>query len=1037
LVVEQQMNKKGGLRDKALDQLKRSGKSKYIRIFCWTLLVSIIAAYNIIFLPSVFEKIVKSQFEKYTNGKINLHVLQSSLLRGFRVEKIEILSGEDFNRRPLLKMDRFNLTYSIYGFFAGDFGFHEIGLYNPQVFLYHRGSIWNSSTLAKRSGKKEPEKEKAPEKKSAGLSLPVQIRGFVKFVLQNFSLTIVDLDSDIDDGLETGLKDFTLKTYIITKKFSYFPYDISAVDIFKSIVVNLDPQKTIDIYFRDKNARVKSPLDMHWLVTFDNNLKKEGFYSRLIVGHHDVPVLYKGKHLLPMNFGMDYNMKYDPQQDRMDLAFFKITFGDNLWMNLAGAVLHPSDSQKTNLQLNVNQSNIDIGKLLPYYKTFTGDENMDFKGEISLAPLKISGALNNLDIAGKFSLFKFNMDMGDKNISFDYLDLDYHMIVDKYLEKSLIPKVRQARISWSGVFNGSPLGAEIEYQLNEKVNLHAYIRKFNPEPFSSDKLSGVFDADFRLSGKNQKNLSSVLSLKSPYFVYYVDRGVSGINQMDLSVKTNILFTEDGYSSMQVNIPDISFYMFNEKNRKTMELLAAIQLNKTPDDMAVNFTINRFSTNFKNLKPSLPGSYREKIESYAENSEKDIRLSGTTQFQKKGDYMQTQNVTNVFIDDLDINDVVFKTQVIMDGSTVNIPQMTLSGLNNALQAKLNGKLAHVYQKDETQDNTSEKQMVWMPDLKYSFKLGKNEKTRIFQGYTIAGIMDLNGIAKNYIIDGNLAVKKLYYDNGNFTRINNVNLDFPFYHDRRLKKSLNLTGANKERIIKNFSGEFKYNLTIDSVEIPNPTRIKEPLKILYPSNGMAGLSAAMRYKDNVFEMPMMQIFMLNGLIAVQDTLFNVGRGNMDEMQYRSMIQIKNIDLKLLLPADKATSVADGKISLDGMMTASSMKNIMSDTSGYLSVYKVGKQFAMQGLRVVMPDSSSFMKFIVDDKIIIQKFDFDFKEGLVYVRISYTKGFIANLIGPEGNELNQEKIPVSTIFEKAGGEVKIYQTDRIKPAETSASE
>jgi hypothetical protein len=1040
------MTDKNGLRNKGNQLLKQNSRWKYLQIGALIISVLMIMVYNVIFIPSIFEKIVISQFEKQTNGKISLHVVKSSLLRGFSIENIEILSGSDFDARPMVKIDRVNLLYSVYGFFAGDFGFHEIGFYNPRIYLYHRDGIWNASTLMKKSNnplKVEEEKKKTTKDKTGeGLTLPVYVRGFIKFVLQDFTLTVTDLNQDHgeNDTFEAGLKDFTLKTWLVTKKFRHIPYSFAATEIFKSVVVNLDPQKTIDIYYKDRNARVKSPLDLHWLVTFNDNLKKEGFYSRLIVGHKNIPVEYKGKHLLPLNFGMDYDIKYNPASDKMDFDYFRLSFLNDTWINLVGEIKNPGDTIKTSLNLKVTKSDIDIGKIFPYFKTFTAKDDLEFEGNISLAPLSITGPLNNILLDGKIGFYKLNVNMGGRIVNINSLDLFYTAIIDKNLDKSWVRYVKQANVRWSGVFNDAPLGAEIEYRLNEDINVFAYIKKFNPEPFSSDMLAGLFNVEIRVKGKNEKNLTSTIEVTSPGFNYYVGRGISGINQIRFFIKSDIVFTGEGFDSFHVNSPEITFYLENEKNKKAFGLNAFLDMSKTSEAMNVKFNINEMSANLKNLKPTLPGVYLEMLESYFENPEKDIRIKGATLFQKNGDHMTLEHETRLYIDDLDINDVLFKINAIKDVNYIKIPLMTLTGLNNALDAYLNGSLTQKYRNVEmTEKNGTvkdEKQLSWVPDLKYSFKLGKKEKTRIIQGQSIAGFFDLTGMAKGDLIYGKLLVNKLYYDNGNFTRVNNINIDFPFEHNLHDKTILNLTAANKERLIKNFSGDFKFNFTMDSVEIPNPTRMKEPLKIIYPGGGFPGLSAAMRYKNNVFEMPMMQIFMLNGLITVQDTLFNFGAGNRSQMQYRTLIQIKDIDLKQLIPGEKAASIKDGKISADALLKASSLKNLVADTSGYVSIYKIGKQFARQGVKIVMPDSS-FVNFLLDEWTIVHKFDIEIKEGLAYVKILYTKGVLGNLFGLEGNEITQERRPIEELFQKAGEEVKIYQSTNPQSADKNTSE
>lgn len=1023
------MKKNPGLREKANQILKQTRKRKTFRFVFLSVVVILIVVYNILLTPAVFEKIVKSQFNKRSNGKIKLHIVQSSLLRGFRIENLEILSGPDFDNRVFLKIDKLNILYSVYGFFAGDFGFHELGVYNPQVYLYFKDNSWNYSTLMKSSPRK-PEKEK-PKKESPknkdGFSLPVKVRGFIKFILQNFKVHVTYLNDNANDSFEAGIKDFTLKTYVITKNFSYIPYNVDAAEIFKSIVVNLDPQKTIDVYFKNENARLKSPLDLHWLLTFDENMQKEGFYSRLLIGHQDIPVEYKGRHLLPLKFGLDYDLKYNPRKDEINLNYFRLSFMNDVWMNLTGLLQNPSKSGKMKVYLEGTKSEINIAKILPYYRALTGDDSLNFRGMISLIPLNISGETNNLSLAGKISLNHIYAEKGDMTIDVSYFDFLYKSILDPGLNDSFIKKVRKAEVSWSGVFNRAALGANLNFTYyrsdRQDINAHVYAKNFNPEPFTPNLLNGLFNLDFKVSGESQKDMSSVIEINSPSFVYYLGRGISGSNQLKAYVKSNLHFKGEGYSSLAAKLEDISVTLFNEKSKKAFDLSAALDAVKNPGKMSATLNLSRMAVNLKNLKPTLPESYSEKIDSYAQNSKKDIRISGVSSFQKSDNNLTLDNVTNFFIDDLGIDDLVFKTNISKDANRITIKNMTLNGLNKALASTVEGSLSRKYDNGESH---------WMPDIKYAFKLGSDERTRIFKSNTLSGTIDLNGFAKDYIVQGKFNIAKLYFDNGNFTRINNVNLDFPFYHDRQFKKTLNLTAANKERIIKNYSDNVKFNFTIDSVEIPNPSKFKEPLKIIYPGGGFAGFSAAMRYEDNVFEVPMLQVFILNGLITMQDTIFNVGRVKRSEMEYRTFLQVKDIDLKQLIPAEKAVSIKDGKISADMMLSAPSIENFLANTSGYLSIYKIGRQFARQGVRVVMPDSSPFLTFLVDEWTIVHKFDFIIREGLINAKILFSRGGMGNIIGLEGNEIVQDRMPIEELFRKAGDEVKIYRKDALKTAD-----
>ena len=51
-------------------------------------------------------------------------------------------------------------------------------------------------------------------------------------------------------------------------------------------------------------------------------------------------------------------------------------------------------------------------------------------------------------------------------------------------------------------------------------------------------------------------------------------------------------------------------------------------------------------------------------------------------------------------------------------------------------------------------------------------------------------------------------------------------------------------------------------------------------------------------------------------------------------------------------------------------------------------------------------------------------DLKDGLVYAKLVYNKGLLANIIGPEGEQLVQERIPITEFLQRAEKEANVYQ-------------
>jgi len=334
-------------------------------------------------------------------------------------------------------------------------------------------------------------------------------------------------------------------------------------------------------------------------------------------------------------------------------------------------------------------------------------------------------------------------------------------------------------------------------------------------------------------------------------------------------------------------------------------------------------------------------------------------------------------------------------------------------------------------DPEQSRRKIKKLVKVPDVDIDFKFGKEERDRIFQNHTVQGDIVLDMSIKDNIIDGKFNIDKFYYDSGNFYRVNNANMDFAFTHDRTLKKAIDLDAANKERLINQFNKKFATNFSIDSIEIPSPTNKREPQKLIYPGGEFPGIHAAMTYKDNVFYMPILEAHMLDGLVTVQNTMFNVGRGDLSEMEYTTLVQAKELDFKKLIPAERAKTIDEGAISFDMMLQGRNLKKPLENANGYLSIYRIGEEFGRLALRVVKPDTPDFIDSTVQDLIIVEKIDIDFKEGLLYSQVSTTSGLISV------NDVRQERITITDFLQRAENEIKVYQVTKETGKEANPEE
>lgn len=1053
----------------------------------------IVATYLFVTSPPIIEKIIISQFSNYTTGTISLKVKKASLFRGFVFEDIVIKSGANFEGRTLFEMKRLNLLYSLFGIFVGDIGLHELGLYQPRLSLYEKAGVWNLAALLK-PGKEQEEPEKETETTDE-ISLPVSIRFFLKFVIEDFEVSI-DQDTRKLGRIYAGAKNFTFKTHILTKKFNTIPLDISALKIFETFQAHLDPQKKIDFYLVNPNAQAKGPMELHWLFSYDGEKKKPGFISRLAVGHNNIPVTYQDKEDLAFHFTFDYKTDYNPATDVLSLNYLKVSFMGDTWFNFGGTIKHPNDAKNMRVDLSLkDDSNIQLGKLYKLYHDFTEDKDLLFEGNISLDQLKINGPLSTLNTKGavKFNNIKFRTHRRKKIHELPYFHLNYEALFNNNRQNPLI----HSAVSWKGKLNGAKLTAKAIYRSEQMIDLLATVKGFNPAPFIDDMVDGNFNMKFELSGKNERDLKSTLQIDSKKFFYTYSNDRSKENRLDLNLKTTIK-TNAGYDKITTTIDKFNVNLKNKKGLQAARLQIGqktaskpTKIIKTPEKIITNLHLIDFSVNPRQLYPTLTASFKELIKEYAENMEKNVTLKGkTTLVMNSGDYSLASlssfsNTTDITVEDYDIKDIKFNASIQQKSGKITIDHITLDGLNKALDLDIKGN-AKLSRKTDPGDPQSKTWKLDKPDIDVDFKLGKeNKEIRMFQGQDIKGAIILDMDIKNDLTRGEFDIKEFHYDNGNFFRINNANMNFDFKHDQALDKVISLKGADSESYTNLYKLEIdrcksmdpevrnpkKQNaknqnkigcLTIDSIEIPNPNNKKEPKKLIYPKrknklgkddksptcftqnkddqtgenapgisaarnknnqpaeDTQPGLFAAMKYEDNIFSIPALEIHMLKGYIFVPKTRFNLGRLKLSEMEYTSEVR-GCIDLKEMIPVERAKSLDDGTIIFAVELEGHNLKQPIANADWKFNTRHIGEEFGRLVLRIARPKTRDFVEKAVKDSVTVQRVHVDLTDGQLDFTVTTKPGMVSI---NKNNKIEQYKLSISEFLQRFEEETQIYQ-------------
>ena len=376
-------------------------KTLFIRIpIAIVILIIITLLFLKVFLrPSVVEPLIKNNFNKMSTGSMDLKVESFDIYNGFVINNIIIRSGEDFDNAKLFEMDSLVFSYSFFRIFIGSVKFYEIGIYKPQVYLTQKNGKWNASTIMKPSEKpaEEPKpKEDKPKKEPTDeIKLPIAIDFLLNFILDDLCVYVngKDLTAEM-----TGL---SFNANIDVPPVKIIPASVEAVRIFKTLSFELNPQNRMNVKFYSKAIRAVPELVLNWNLILKND-ETPGFDSTLNAGANRLPLKLNDKILPPFSFLMSYDIHYYPINDILRINDFMFRFMNSNWIKLSGVVSSVTKSQGLNIKMD--QSLIPLKDIYPYYVAFTGDKNMRFGGDISLAPLTVKGTVKNLNVDGILSL---------------------------------------------------------------------------------------------------------------------------------------------------------------------------------------------------------------------------------------------------------------------------------------------------------------------------------------------------------------------------------------------------------------------------------------------------------------------------------------------------------------------------------------------------------------------------------------------------------------------------------------------------------
>ncbi len=397
-------------------------KTLFIRIPLTVIAVIMIAGIflNYYLTPPTVQELAKKTFNGMSTGTLDLKVKSFNIYRGFEIDNLVIRNGSDFGNSKIVAIDRLVLKYNIFKILTGSVRFPEIGIYGPKVYLKQSGDKWNFATLMKPSDKKEkPEEikeEKSSGEKSTEINLPIAVDFLLNFKLKDLQVSVKGNDFSAN---MTGL---TFGVLIDIPPFKKVPLSVEAVNILKTMRIELNPDNSMDIRYFSSGLSTQPDLTMMWKLIFENG-DKSHFASRLDFGTRKLPLRLKNRHIIPLDFFVRYDIIYKPVTDKLVINNFSFSFKNKNWIKLSGSVESVTKNQV--IDISMNESNISLSDLYPYYVSFTGDRKTRFSGALSLYPLTVRGTVNKQNIVGAVKMSGINLQVPGTSASLPSSSIHY------------------------------------------------------------------------------------------------------------------------------------------------------------------------------------------------------------------------------------------------------------------------------------------------------------------------------------------------------------------------------------------------------------------------------------------------------------------------------------------------------------------------------------------------------------------------------------------------------------------------------------
>ncbi|EKO61654.1 hypothetical protein LEP1GSC082_0739 [Leptospira kirschneri str. H2] len=980
-------------------------------------LLSLFIIYKLVFNRYAGQFLLSKVLQGSIRGTANFTVTQFSLFYGIAFEDFVLKSDSTFEERPVLSVKELELSYNLPLILLGRAKLSKIAIVGLKIDLRQKGGEWNLSKLFPTSSQPSEEEDKS--------SSPLEEISTILPVSAYLNLELKDIFVHVssESGLSSykaGLEGFSLAFELDTVRFRKIPLNVRIFQLIDVIRFRMNPEKTVRIYFEDNSKSLDQPFRLG--LELSRKVPGGVFVSQADIGADSIPIKVQNKLLAPFGFGFRYKLGYLEKEDKLKLETLEFKVNEDVWLSGAGEMTGVS-SKERNVQFGIQKSLIRLKPLSDFLSTVPGIPKMKLDGELSLAPITISGKDTRLKVEADIGAKDLLISIGGKNHKIPKFKLLADFILHPFTQETPnaskpIPILESLTLKELSVdYNGIQLAATGNILKGSRLDLDLTVQNLNLSDYVKT-LNGVLGLKMNVAGIfNSLNVVGAVQLSG--FRFPMGRGKSSPIPVNLDLISRIQFSKPFVPDL-VRLDSISISTKGLEGKESLKISSVGNL-ALEKGFRMNLNSLIIKTELDRLTPTLPFSLRESLVPVRNNLGNQIILTGGMDYSILDG---AQSVSGKLLFDLpgiQVRDLRMDLNLkIAKDSSITLSNFDLTAFQSKFRIVTKGVLKKVSEGGEL-----------IPDLEGNIQLGSDKPAYLFKGINFEGLFAIRFRLKNSIASGTLISKNSNFGYANefcpgedckLYRIEGLDAEFSFVHDLSVKTTRNLIDGNKEKFIRTYGRIPASNFTIKQIIGTHPSISGIPFDYVKPKNGQPGLSARIDYSENFLKLEYLKVFTLDGLVNGKDILVNVGGGDPEKMEYSAVVQIKDIDLKQLLPAKRRSKIDDGKIKADLNVSGRNLADPIPNVNLFFSVFQIGQDFAKSAVNIFTP-SNIFTDFIYNSYA-VDKIEVELSKGLVYAVIGFKRSVLNTIINLENSQISQQRMPLANFLKRARSEVDTYR-------------